>query len=201
MPGNEPSEVVELFARIVALAPRAIKFDGTIVRSVATKYANAGEFLSGDGAARFGGRWNRPGFRAVYASLDIVTATLEAYQNFLDGGFSLSAIRPRVTAGATARLNAVLDLTDQNVRRKIGFTLAELVDEDWSGIQAAGDEAWTQAIGRGCREAGLEAILVPSARRNGGKNIVIFPDRLAAGSTLELLAADDLPPHPTLWTK
>jgi two-component system, sensor histidine kinase and response regulator len=33
----------------------------------------------------------------------------------------------------------------------------------------------------------------------GGKNVVIFPDRLAAGSTLELLASGDLPPHPSDW--
>jgi len=39
--------------------------------------------------------------------------------------------------------------------------------------------------------------LVPSARNPGGKNIVIFPDRLAATSTLKLLAAKDLPPHPS----
>lgn len=200
MPGKDPPEVVELFDRIVELVPRAIEFNGTIVRSVGTKYANAGEFLSGGGAAKYGGRWNQPGLRAVYASLDIITATLEAYQNFLNYGFSLSVIRPRVTAGATAKLSAVLDLTDPTVRRKVGFTLTELVEEDWSEIQAAGEEAWTQAIGRGCREAGFEAILVPSARRNGGKNIAIFPDRLAGGSILELLAADDLPPHPTLWS-
>jgi hypothetical protein len=60
-------------------------------------------------------------------------------------------------------------------------------------------ESWTQAIGRGSRQAGFEAILVPSARHRGGRNIVIFPDRLAAGSSLELLAPGDLPPHPSDW--
>jgi len=95
--------------------------------------------------------------------VDIITATYESYQEFLAYGFSLSAIRPRVTAGAMATLSAVLDLTDEAIRRKIGFTLTDLREEDWRAIQAAGDESWTQAIGRGCRSAGFEAILVPSA--------------------------------------
>jgi RES domain-containing protein len=74
-----------------------------------------------------------------------------------------------------------------------------LLDEDWEAIQASGKESWTQAIGRGCREAGFEAIVVPSARHRSGKNIVVFPDRLAAGSALRLLAPGDLPPHPSDW--
>jgi hypothetical protein len=77
--------------------------------------------------------------------------------------------------------------------------LVELLEEDWKGIQAAGEESWTQVIGRGSREAGFEAILVPSARHARGKNIVIFTDRLAAGSRVTLLTARDLPPHPSDW--
>ena len=199
MPKKDPPEVVERFRQIVELVPRAITVNEVIVRSAGTRYANEDDFLSGRGAARHGGRWSRPGLRAVYASLDIITATYEAYQNFLDFGFSLSTIRPRVTAGALAKLGRVLDLTDSPIRRKIGFTLTELLDEDWEAIQARGKESWTQAIGRGSRQAGFEAILVPSARHRGGRNIVIFPDRLAAGSSLELLAPGDLPPHPSDW--
>jgi RES domain-containing protein len=199
MPIKEPPEVVQLFDRIADLLPRAIMLDETIVRSVGTKYANEDDFLSGQGAARHGGRWNRRGIRAVYASLDIITATYEAYQSFLDYGFALSGIRPRVTAGARAKLTTVLDLTDSAIRRKIGFTLTELLDEDWEAIQASGDESWTQAIGRGCREAGFEGILVPSACHRSGKNIVIFSERLATDSMLEPLAPCDLPPHPSGW--
>jgi RES domain-containing protein len=168
---------------------------------VGTRYANEEDFLSGDGAARFGGRWNHPGIRAVYGSLDILTATQEAYQNFLKYGFSLSVIRPRVMAGATVKLSTVLDVTDPAIRRRMGFTLSELLDEDWEAIQAGGEESWTQAIGRGCHEGGFEALLAPTARNRGGRNLVIFPDRLQPGSTLELLAAEDLPPHPSHWWK
>lgn len=135
----------------------------------------------------------------MYASLDILTATREAYQNFLDAGFSLAAIRPRVMAGATARLSVVCDLTNSTIRRKIGFSQSRLVTEDWRSIQAAGGESWTQLIACGCRSAGFEALIVPSRRHTKGQNIVIFPDRLRPGSRLVPLSAMDLPPHPEHW--
>lgn len=199
MGASDSLEVVELFERLDSLLSRAVSFHGTIIRSAGTSYANESDFLSGQGAAANGGRWNRRGILAVYASLDIITATREAYQNFLDSGFPLSAIRPRVTAGATAKLGMVLDLTDKSCRRKIGLKLSELLEEDWAAAAAVGDESWTQAIGRGCRQAGFEAILVPSARNRGGRNIVIFPDRLREASTLAPLATEELPPHPSQW--
>jgi RES domain-containing protein len=199
MSRSDPPEVVELFQRIVQLLPRAVAFDGVMVRSASTLYASKENFLSGNGAAKVGGRWNRPGIRAVYASLDIMTATHEAYQNFIDAGFSLLAIRPRVTAGTATKLGLVLDLTDKAIRRMIGYSQRELLEEDWHGIQSAGEESWTQAIGRGCRAAGFEGLIVPSARNPGGTNIVVFPDRLRPGSNLSVLAAADLPPHPDDW--
>ena len=182
MLAKDPPEVVELFERIAELLSRAVVFNGTIVRSAGTLYASEDDFLSGHGASERGGRWNRPGMLAVYGSLDILTATHEAYQNFIDAGFPLSAIRPRVMAAAKATLRVVFDLTELPNRRKIGFTQAELVEEDWQGIQAGGEESWTQAIARGCRTAGFEALIVPSARRRIGKNIVVFPTVCALGA-------------------
>ena len=46
--------------------------EGVIVRSAGTKYANEGDFLSGEGAGRFGGRWNPTGLKAIYGSTDII---------------------------------------------------------------------------------------------------------------------------------
>ena len=121
----------------------------------------------------------------------------EAYQNILHLGFPASSIRPRVFAGAKARLQALFDLTNATVRAHLGFTLVELLNEDWLGIQEEGDESWTQAIGRGAYVAGFEGLLVPSAQdRPDGVNVVLFPDRLRRGSKIVILGADQLPPHP-----
>lgn len=189
----DPPEVLELFETIAHMFPGAVGFDGTIMRCVGAKYAKAKDFFSGAGAAKCGGRWNRVGMEAIYASLDVITATHEAYQNFVAFGFPLTSIQPRVTAGATVSLEKVLELTDAKVRSRIGFTLTELIHEDWRGLQAAGDESWTQAIGRGCLLAGFEAIIVPSARHRNGKNIVIFPGNLPKTSEIKIQFADQLP--------
>ena len=189
---SEAPEVRELFATIAGLHLRAIGFSGVIVRSVGAKHATQASFFSGIGAAKTGGRWNRVGIEAVYASLDVLTATKEAYQNFIVYKLPLSSIRPRVMAGAKVILNKVLDVTDASIRRELGFTRGDLVNEDWRGIQASGEESWTQAIGRGCFQSGFEGVLVPSARNARGKNIVLFPQNFNSACNLEIIAAEDI---------
>jgi len=201
MPNPNPPEVVELFEVIESLVGEAKPFNGTIVRSVSTKYANESDFLTGKGAAMYGGRWNHPGIVAIYGSTDILTATMEAYQQFLTFGFSLSSLQPRVTAGAKIVLQEVIDLTAPFIRRKIGFSRNELVNEDWRAIQMSGDESWTQAIGRGALNAGFEGLLVPAAQNPKGTNLVIFPENLRPGSSIKILGKASLPPHPSTWPK
>lgn len=190
---DELPEVLDLFKAIAQHFPSAVGFQGVIVRTVAMKYATKNDFFSGVGAAKAGGRWNRVGLEAVYASLDVTTATHEAFQDFVYRGFPMSALAPRVTAGAKVTLAKVLELTDATVRKSIGFTLRDLVEEDWRALQKAGEESWTQAIGRGCYLAGFDGLIVPSARHNGGRNIVLFPDNIARTGKIEILGEDQLP--------
>jgi RES domain-containing protein len=199
MPNSDPPEVLELLKVIESLTPNAVPFNGIIVRSVVTEYANKSDFLSGEGAARFGGRWNRKGIKAIYGSTDILTATHEAYQQILKYGFSLSNLRPRVTAGAKVVLHRVLDLTSPANRRRIGYSLNELLTEDWQAIQMAGEESWTQVIGRGTLESGMEGLLVPSAQNPKGTNLVIFPKNIGGKTSLKILSKSALPPHPSSW--
>ena len=128
---------------IASCIPDAVALDQVIYRSASVQFANAVDFLSGKGAAAYGGRWNPRGIETAYASRSIQTAMNEAYQNILHYLFPASSIRPRVFAGAKARLQAMLDLTDPGIRRRLDFTLKELLDEDWLGIQEEGDESWT----------------------------------------------------------
>lgn len=189
--------VQELFDAIAACASRAIPFQGDVMRSVSILHANAKDIFSGEGAAVRGGRWNPRGIDAVYASLSVTTAVREAYQELLRFGFSASTARPRTFCGAQVTLQNVLDLSEKNIRRAIGFTVSELVDEDWLAIQQEGDESWTQAIGRGAFEARFEGLLVPSARdRPRGINLVVFPTNLRPGSKIDIIGKEDLPAHP-----
>ncbi len=180
--------------------PRALPFQGSVFRSAGVRYANESDFLSGHGAAYWGGRWNPPRLVTVYASLDVITATKEAYQNLQDYGLGTKTVKPRVMAGAELNLHCLLDLTNAGIRRKLGFSLTELLEENWRSIQDAGQESWTQAIGRGSLAAGFEGLIVPSARnRPRGRNLVFFPDHLEPASWVRLCGKDHLPPHPSTW--
>ena len=165
---TESGDVQDLFDRIAACKQRASPLKATGFRSTGTKYANEADLLSGHGAGAHGGRWNPRGLTAIYASLDPVTATKESYYELLQSGFPATVIRPRVMVGLAIDLKQVLNLTDGRIRRSLGLTVADLIEEDWSAIQLSGEEPWTQAIGRGAAEAGFEGILVPSARQECG---------------------------------
>jgi RES domain-containing protein len=197
----DSSKIQQLYERIEGCLPRAAQFEGVVFRSAGVKYASKQDFLSGEGAAYFGGRWNPPRIRAIYASLDPLTATQESYQEFIKYGFKLQDIRPRVMAGARLKLACLLDLAKSTIRRKLGVTLSDLMDEHWQAIQQSGEESLTQTIGRASRAAGFEGLLVTSARNRRGKNIIIFPNQILANSVIELMSADELPPHPDLWPK
>ncbi|MEZ6073419.1 MAG: RES family NAD+ phosphorylase [Pirellulales bacterium] len=189
------SDVRKLFDQISNCNAFTVALDTFMMRCVSMRYANSDDLLSGQGAALYGVRWNPPGILAVYGSLDVVTATKESYAALREFGFQPRDVRPRVTVGATIRLQSLLDLTSARTRRRIGFSVAELMDEDWHAIQDGGEWSWTQAIGVGCREAGFEGLIAPSAQgRWRGKNVVYFPDRLHTGSQTTLLHPEDLPP-------
>ena len=197
MNSQETPEVLELFARIKNCVPDVVAFAGVVFRSVSLRFANEEDILSGNGAAIYGGRWSPRRLVAVYLSLDVTTATLESYRNLLEAGFRPEDFRPRLLIGARVKFCRLLDLTGAATRRRIGFTLGELIEEDWLAIQRGGEESWTQAIGRGCRAVGFEGLIAPSARnRPRGKNLVYFPDRLDPTSRVELLGREDLPPAP-----
>lgn len=196
---SEPEEVQELFDRIAGCLSRTVKLRVSAFRSAGVKYANEGDLVSGSGAAYNGGRWNPPGIRAIYASLDPMTAVKESYQEFFRYGFAVADIRPRVMAGVKPNVGRLLDVTDARIRRRLGFRLDELLGEDWQAIQYGGEESWTQAIGRGALLSGFEGLLAQSARHRGGKNVVVFPKNLLPTSSVELMASDELPPHPFDW--
>ncbi|WP_417385549.1 RES family NAD+ phosphorylase [Gimesia sp.] len=198
MPEEAPG-VQDLFDRIEKIRPLAITKKEIAFRSAGVKYANKADLISGNGASYFGGRWNPQSLRAIYGSLSVQTAVSESYQTFNKFGFDKQSIRPRVIAGFEFKVKSLLDLTDSSVRRKLGFSLTELLEEDWQAIQDQGEESWTQAIGRGAYLSGFQGLLVPSARDRQGQNVVIYPDSIVTPSYIKLIAEDDLPPHPSDW--
>src|SRR5581483_8828324 len=100
--------------------------------------------------------------------------------HFRHHGLPVARAMPRVLVAVQARLRQVLNLTDGAARRALGVSAERMLNEPWREMQKRGREAVTQAIGRLAYYADLEALLVPSAARKGGLNLIVFPANLGA---------------------
>jgi RES domain-containing protein len=158
-------------------------------------YANEDDLLSGEGSRKYGGRYSpKGGFRAVYGSLELDTATAElmAYHRRQGRPDPEAVVFPFAAVSLEADVERLLDLTDAKVRRTLKVTLVELAG-DWQAAQDRGYEALTQAIGRIARAAGYQGLLFPSAARPGGRNIVLFGDAVPP-NRLRIVRKGKLPP-------
>jgi RES domain-containing protein len=180
---------------ILSLVPAATTFHGICFRNVSQRFASRQDILSARGSLLTGGRFNfRGAFELLYLSCDVHTCLEETTKALLYDGFIVAKALPRTIIGVEVELQRVLKLTDAAIRRRRGVTAGDLIRTDWQHAQdVLGREALTQEIGRLARDAGFEALLVPSAATRSGRNLDIFPDRLASTSYCRVLNADHLP--------
>jgi hypothetical protein len=119
----------------------------------------------------------------------------EALAHFRRFGFPLRSAMPRVFAALKVKLNRMLDLRLGTVRTILKVSGARLSAEEWWEMQKRGREALTQAIGRLAWEARIEGLLVPSAARRGGSNLIAFPANFDPPSSwVKILNPAELPP-------
>lgn len=78
------------------------------------------EPLSGKGAAKHGGRFNKPGCAALYLSIDPITAWMEAQQSF--------PFKPQPMTLVAYEVNCakIADLNDEQLLTNMGSSLEEL---------------------------------------------------------------------------
>jgi RES domain-containing protein len=151
----------------LALIPRARTVDADFFRSVELSYALPDDVISGEGARQYGGRFVRPGLRAVYGSAEEQTAVAEAaYRRRRLAAGSVIAELPRITYVINIKAGIAVDLT--------------AVDPDAAELLPAcllADVSDSQVIGEFLRERRIQAILFPSAAPGvTGINIVVFRD-------------------------
>jgi RES domain-containing protein len=115
-----------------------------------------------------GARWNPPDVEAIYTSCEQETALAEA-EYYL----SLHPLRPkakRVLYAIRLTLQSVLDLRDFDRLSKLGMLASTLAAADVTECRRLGGAvAWLR----------YEGMLIPSARRDGGTNLVIYRQDLS----------------------
>ena len=147
--------------------------------------------ISGRGAEIAGGRWNPPGLRTVYGSLEPGLSVDESLGAILRGyGFSPEDLRPRVVAAIEVKLEAVLVLDPMKAIPE-WLDYDQMLKVDWRTENGEGRETTSQALGRSVASTG-EALITSSAVR-AGLNIALFPGSLRHGSTLRVIHDKELP--------
>lgn len=140
--------------------------DLTVYRMMVPKWSVAP--TSGAGAARHGGRANRPGIEALYVALEAQTAVRE-YQQVS------SLLPPGLLVSFSVTVDAVVDF-------RHGYN-ADDWDPIWQDFYCEWRELWfgqhieppSWAIGDTVLEAGAKGIIFPSRLVAGGTNLVLYP--------------------------
>jgi RES domain-containing protein len=187
---NDRTESITM-ARLLATVERCranlVPWSGMAFRSTALHYRNPQEILNGEGSRRCGGRWNPCGeFAAVYASLDLETAMAETLAHGRYYRLPERAAMPRVFWAIEVRLGLVLDLRNPETHRRLSISRRSLQCEDWRRTARTPTGSLTQAFGRAAFSACVEGLLVPSAARRDGTNLVVFPANLRPRSHLRI---------------
>ncbi len=143
--------------------------------------------LSAIGSMRGGGRFNPVnGFEIFYVALSPATTLYEVQALSLRG--APKRVPPIIIFTVEYTLQRVVDLRAGAAQRALGVDGAVL-RSDWKADVAAGRIPATHKIGIAARTAGVEALIVPSARHAGAANMCIIVDRLRRGSIIEIKPA------------
>ncbi|MBW4330253.1 RES domain-containing protein [Stakelama sp. CBK3Z-3] len=144
-----------------------MRFTGLLYRALNPVYAR--EPLSGEGAARFGGRFNRIGRPALYTSLDADTALREANQ--------VGTLQPTTLVAYRADIGPLLNGCDPDALELFAMTLAALADSCWRDHMLARASVPTQELAEKAVAKGFAGILVSSFARGAAadaRNLVLW---------------------------
>ena len=142
-------------------------YSGTLYRSLNPLYAR--QPLSGEGAARFGGRFNPRGTPALYTALSIGTAIREANQ--------VGDLQPTTLVAYRAALTDLFDCRDARALAAFGMGADQLADPAWRETMRSDGRAPTQDFALALIAAGHPGLLVRSFARGAGPedlNIVLW---------------------------
>jgi hypothetical protein len=130
----------------------AIPYEGKLYRALNPIFAR--EPLSGEGAARYGGRFNPKGVPTLYTALSVMTALREANQ--------VGSLQPTTLVSYDAEIQTIFDGRDERALAGEGMTPAMLAAPTWREEVRTSGEAKTQGFARRLMKAGHNGLLVRS---------------------------------------
>ena len=139
---------------------------GPLYRALNPVYARTP--LSGEGAARYGGRFNPRGVAALYTALEVIGALREANQ--------AGSLQPTVLVSYHADIENIFDSRDTAALAAYGMDADALANPAWRDRMRAG-EAPTQAFARRLIADGHNGLLVRSFAKGAGPgdlNLVLW---------------------------
>ena len=143
-----------------------MQYEGLLYRALNPIYA--ADPLSGAGAMRYGGRFNKVGRAALYTSLKPEFALREANQ--------VGALKPTTLVSYRARLSSVFDATAADRLAAYDITVPELADDGWREKMLAAKPVPTQELSERLIADGHAGMLVRSfaPANSGGLNLVLW---------------------------
>ncbi len=157
-------------------------YSGKLYRALNPIYAR--EPLSGEGARRYGGRFNPRGTPALYCSLSIMTAVREANQ--------AGNLQPTTLVSYEAEIDGIFDCADEAGLLAEGMDAAALSASTWRDEMRAAGEARTQAFVRSLIAKGHSALLVRSfAPGSSDQDLNLVLWRWGDGPPARLTLIDD----------
>ena len=159
-----------------------MEYSGPLYRALHPYHAR--QPLSGEGARRYGGRFNARGRPALYLALDFDTLRHEIAR----GG----AFQPSVVVEYAARITGLFDAGDAAQLALFRMTPDALADPGWQLRMQRGEAVPTQDLAEALIAAGHSGAVVPSFARGaraGARNIVLW--HWGDGTAARLAPVDD----------
>lgn len=161
----------------------------TLWRAYVPRWAHAP--LSGEGASRFGGRWNPVGAPTIYAARELSTAWAEYNQGFVQ--------HPALIAQLTLSGARLADLTEPEKLEALGLS-ADLHRCEWRAEMDAGRVPETHRTRHDLMHGGFDGVIYPSFMSPGGSCVALW--RWNGEGLPELRVVDPehrLPNSPASW--
>ncbi|KQS83539.1 MULTISPECIES: RES family NAD+ phosphorylase [unclassified Rhizobium] len=147
--------------------------------------------LSGEGASRFGGRWNPVGSPTIYAARELSTAWAEYNQGFVQ--------HPALIAQLELKGAALADLTDADVLADLGC-VAEIHQCEWRMQLDKGEVPETHHLRLRLIELGFDGVVYPSFMSPGGSCVALWRWNAPGTPRLDVVDPDGrLPKTSASW--